>query len=147
MRSFIIEWILAQVRKMPRKNYIPPAVVVQSLGTLVTESQYRTVVDHERRYIEVSDGFCELVGYERGELIGTKYDNLTASSTSDIPTVFDLFMKSGYMHGLWMLVTRSGANILVRYESWIRSDSLIEGRMEVVHLLGKAKSGIEVLLN
>lgn len=31
---------------------------------------YTTVVDGNRRYVEVSDSFCELVGYPREELIG-----------------------------------------------------------------------------
>jgi hypothetical protein len=72
------------------------------------------------------------VGYKREELIGKRYDELTAPNTNDIPAIFKLFTKSGYMHGLWMLVNRQGKNILVRYESWIRSDSMIEGRMEPV---------------
>jgi PAS domain S-box-containing protein len=80
----------------------------------------------------LSDGFCDLVGYKREELIGKQYDDLTAPKTNDIPTVFKLFTKVGYMHGLWMLVNRQGDTILVRYESWIRADSLIEGRMETV---------------
>jgi len=33
---------------------------------------------------------------------------------------------------MWMLVTREGTRILVRYESWLRPDSYIEGHMEVV---------------
>jgi PAS domain S-box-containing protein len=94
--------------------------------------QYFTVVDSDRRYIEVSDSFCQLVGYQREELVGKQYDDLTAPNTNDIPTVFGLFQELGYMHGMWMLVTREGTRILVRYESWLRPDSYIEGHMEVV---------------
>ena len=36
------------------------------------------------------------------------------------------------MHSLWMLVSRNGARILVRYESWLRPDALIQGNMEVI---------------
>src|SRR5882724_6960986 len=36
------------------------------------------------------------------------------------------------MHGLWLLVSREGTRILVRYEAWLRPDSYIEGHMEVV---------------
>jgi hypothetical protein len=36
------------------------------------------------------------------------------------------------MHGLWMLVHRTGTRILVRYDAWIRSDSKIESNMELV---------------
>jgi PAS domain S-box-containing protein len=96
------------------------------------EPQYVTVVDRDRKYVEVSDSFCQLVGYQREELIGKQYDDLTAPNTNDIPTVFGLFEKLGYMHGMWMLVSREGTRILVRYEAWLRPDSYIEGHMEVV---------------
>jgi hypothetical protein len=36
------------------------------------------------------------------------------------------------MHGLWLLVSREGTRILVRYEARLRPDSYIEGHMEVV---------------
>jgi PAS domain S-box-containing protein len=96
------------------------------------EPQYVTVVDRNRKYVEVSDSFCQLVGYQREELIGKQYDDLTAPNMNDIPTVFGLFEKLGYMHGMWMLVSREGTRILVRYEAWLRPDSYIEGHMEVV---------------
>ena len=106
----------------------------QELGVLQfeVEPQYVTVVDSDRRYVEVSDSFCQLVGYQREELVGMRSDDLAAPNTNDIPTVFGLFQKLGYMHGLWLLVSREGTRILVRYEAWIRSDSYIEGHMEVV---------------
>ena len=96
------------------------------------EPQYVTVVDSDRKYVEVSDSFCQLLGYQREELVGKRYDDLTAPNTNDIPTVFGLFQKLGYMHGMWMLVSREGTRILVRYESRLRPDSYIEGHMEVV---------------
>jgi PAS domain S-box-containing protein len=117
----------------PKRPYIPPAVYKQPIRQ-VPDSQYKTVVDLDRRYVDVSEGFCKLVGYKREELIGHKYDDLTAPGTNDVPTVFKLFTKSGYMHGLWMFVSRQGNSILVRYECWMRSDSLIEGRMEIVDI-------------
>ena len=93
---------------------------------------YRTVVDLDRRYVEVSDDFCRLVGYDRETLIGKRYDELSAPGTNDIHTVFNLFCQLEYMHGLWMLLARSCTRILVRYESWLRSDRLIEGHMKLV---------------
>ena len=95
-------------------------------------ADYTTVVDGDRRYVEVSDSFCQLVGYRREELIGKRYDELTAPGTNDIPTVFRLFVSLGYMHGLWMLADRTGTPILVRYEAWVRSDCYIQGKMELV---------------
>ncbi len=93
---------------------------------------YTTVVDSDRRYVWVSDNFCELLGYNSDELIGKRYDEVTAPTTSDIPVTARMFKKLGYMHGLWMLMNRTGERILIRYEAWLRADSLVESNIEVV---------------
>jgi len=89
-------------------------------------------VDNDRRFVRVSDSFCELLGYRSQELIGKTYDEITAPKTSDVSTIFRLFKKLGYMQGLWMFVHRTGKRILIRYESRLRPDSLIETNIEVV---------------
>ena len=140
----------------PKKPYIPPRVVrhdsdaefperkrdlIRALYRepnsdaslpAVASSDYRTIVDLDRRYIHVSDDFCRLLGYEREDLIGKRYDDLSAPDTNDILTVFNLYCQLEYMQGLWMLVARSGTRILVRYEAWLRPDMLIEGHMRLV---------------
>jgi PAS domain-containing protein len=93
---------------------------------------YTTVVDSDRKYVWASDSFCELLGYKIEELIGKRYDEVTAANTSDIPVTSSMFKKLGYMHGLWMLVHRTGERILIRYEAWLRADSLVESNIEVV---------------
>jgi PAS domain-containing protein len=98
----------------------------------IVAGDYRTLIDLDRRYVYVSDEFCELVGYSREELIGTQYDDLTAPDTNDLRTVFNLFCQLEYMHGLWMLLARGGHRVLVRYESWLRPDLLIEAHMQLV---------------
>jgi PAS domain-containing protein len=64
---------------------------------------FTTVVDNDRKYVWVSDNFCELLGYTAEELIGKRYDEVTAPTTSDIPVTSTLFKKLGYMHGLWIV--------------------------------------------
>ena len=95
-------------------------------------SIYTTIVDSDRRYVWVSDNFCELLGYKIDELIGKRYDEVTAPTTSDIPVTSRMFKKLGYMHGLWMLINRTGDRILIRYEARLRADSLVESNIEVV---------------
>jgi PAS domain S-box-containing protein len=119
-----------RIRKLMASLYRDPANMSPSQWKV--KPDYTTVVDSDRRYVEVSDSFCKLVGYKREDLIGKRYDDLSAPNTNDIPVVFDLFSRLRYMHGMWMLVSRNGARILVRYESWLRPDSLIQGNMEVV---------------
>src|SRR5467141_5316214 len=55
------------------------------------EPQYIVVVDTDRKYVEVSDNFCQLIGYQREELVGKRHDDLTAPNTNDVSTVFSLF--------------------------------------------------------
>ena len=93
---------------------------------------YTTVVDQDRKFVDVSKSFSELVGYKIEELIGTRYDRLTALNTADIPTTYNLFSRLGYMHGLWMLVHHTGYRILIRYESWLRPDTNIQSNIELV---------------
>jgi PAS domain S-box-containing protein len=119
-----------RVRKLLQSPYSDPATTPASQSKV--KPDYTTVVDSDRRYVEVSDSFCKLVGYQREDLIGRRYDDLSAPNTNDIPVIFDLFIRLRYMHGLWMLVSRNGARILVRYESWMRPDSLIQGNIEVI---------------
>jgi PAS domain S-box-containing protein len=94
---------------------------------------YTTVVDINGKYVDVSQSFCDLVGYKREELIGTRYDHLTALNTADIPATYNLFTKLGRMQGLWVLLHRTGYRILIRYEAWLREDSYIESEIEFVH--------------
>jgi len=99
---------------------------------VIVPDDYRALIDLDRRYVYVSDEFCKLVGYTREELIGKRYDDVSAPDTNDLRTVFNLFCQLEYMHGLWMLLARGGKRILVRYESWLRPDRLIEAHMQLV---------------
>jgi PAS domain S-box-containing protein len=96
---------------------------------------YTTVVDRDRKFVEVSKSFSELVGYKIEDLIGTRYDDLTALNTADIPMTYNLFSRLGYMHGLWMLVHRTGYRILIRYEAWLRPDTHIQSNIEVLQTI------------
>lgn len=101
---------------------------------------YLTIIDLDHRYVEVSDDFCRLVGYGRHELIGRKYDELTAPNTSDIEGVYKMFRELGHMQGLWILLHREGTRILVRYKCHLREDLLIEGKLEPLDINYSAKS-------
>jgi PAS domain-containing protein len=115
------EWLNLMQRDLLKGANIPPT--------------YTAVVDQYHSYIHVSKSFAELVGYQVAELIGKRYDDLTALNTADIPTTYNLFSKIGYMHGLWMLVHRTGYHILIRYEAWVRPDANIQANMELVRTI------------
>jgi PAS domain S-box-containing protein len=112
---------------------VPSALLEPSLRMHHAEvrSQYTALIDLDRKYIEVSDSFCRLLGRTRKQLIGHRVDDVTAPNTVDIQAVYDGFMCAGYSHGLWLLVHRTGTRILVRYDAALREDK-IAVRMELV---------------
>lgn len=122
----VIEYLPDEVPKWIKDKFNEDSVV----------PAYTTLIDGDRRYVQVSNAFSELLGYTSEELIGKRFDEITAPRTSDIPTIFGLFKKLGYMQGLWLVVHRTGKRILIRYEAWLRPDSLIESNIEVVDYLG-----------
>jgi PAS domain S-box-containing protein len=111
-------WLNLMQQDLLKGGHVPPT--------------YTTVVDRDRKYVHVSQNFCELVGYKVEELLGTQYDHLTVPNTADIPTTYTMFSRLGYMHGLWMLNHRTGHRILIRYEAWMRPDKNIQSNIEVV---------------
>ena len=120
------------VEKLLAAQPVPLLEEIRETGERAVRPEYRVVVDGDRRYTEVSDSFCNLVGYQRKDVIGKRYDDFTAPRTNDIQAIFKLFSKLGYMQGLWIFVSRKGTPILVRYEAWLRPDSFIEANLEVV---------------
>ena len=136
---------------MHRKFYTPPRMIRCS-SSLVPESilescQKELIVTEPSRprvapvYTTIVDSDRELLGYKSEELIGKRYDEVTAPTTNDIPVTSSMFKELGYMHGLWMLISRTGERILIRYEVWLRPDSLVESNIEVVDHLTESRSG------
>jgi PAS domain-containing protein len=90
------------------------------------------LIGKDNRYLEVSDGFCRLVGYSRAELLGMKLEELAAPGTADITAAYNPSKTTGCADGLWLLVSREGTRILVRYESRVRIDLLMQTQLELI---------------
>jgi hypothetical protein len=61
-----------------------------------------------------------------------KLQDLAAPGTADITTAFNPSKTIGCAQGLWLLVSREGTRILVRYESRVQSDLLIQTQLELI---------------
>jgi hypothetical protein len=90
------------------------------------------LIGKDNSYLEVSDGFCRLVGYSRAELLGMKLEELAAPGTADITAAYNPSKTTGCADGLWLLVSREGTRILVRYESRLRIDLLMQTQLELI---------------
>jgi PAS domain S-box-containing protein len=96
------------------------------------QPQYVTVVNAKRKFVEVSPSFCKLLGYSEEDLIGKLYDEVTVPGTNHIPITWQLFMKTGYLFGIWVFAHRRGTKLFVRFEAFARTDGLYEARMELL---------------
>ena len=65
-----------------------------------TNSTCTILIGKDNSYVEVSDGFCRLVGYSRTELLRMKLEDLAAPGTADITTAFNPSKATGCAHGL-----------------------------------------------
>lgn len=95
-------------------------------------SECTILVGNDGEYLEVSDGFCRLVGYSRDQLLRMKLQDLAAPGTADITSTFNPLTATGCAHGLWLLVSSEGTRVLVKHESRARIDSLIESQLELI---------------
>ena len=96
-------------------------------------ADYTVQIDMNHKYLEVSDGFCKLLGYSRKELIGKRFDEVIAPQTVNLPIIFELFWQNGYMHGIWILLNRSRTTrFIVLFEAWLQTGGRIECNMELL---------------
>jgi PAS domain-containing protein len=97
-----------------------------------TSATCTVLVGKDNSYVEVSDGFCRLVGYNREELLRMKLEELAAPGTADTMKAFRHAEVTGCACGLWLLVSREKTRILVRYDLGIRNDSLLQIHLELI---------------
>jgi hypothetical protein len=103
------------------------------------DNECRVLLNIEGRCLEPSDLFCQLVGYDRSELLGKPIDAVTGPNMINIPKNLGVVLHFGFFQGLWMLLHRQGTQILVRYECELLPDMSIEMRVEPI---GGAYEGI-----
>jgi PAS domain-containing protein len=85
-------------------------------------SKYFLYVDRDRRYINVSDGVSELLGWRREEILGNRIEWLTYPESADAPAMFREYLDEGRMAGSYVLKSKSGAPVRVRFEARVLAD-------------------------
>ena len=109
-----------------------PDTRISSEQSVRVRPEYVTVINSRRRFVQVSPSFCKLLGYTEDELIGKLYDDVTVPGTNHIPITWQLFMKTGYLFGIWVFAHKSGTKLFVRFEAFARADGLYESHMELL---------------
>jgi PAS domain S-box-containing protein len=93
--------------------------------------KYVVFVDADRRYVEVTDGVCELLGYTREELLAKTIDDITAPEMrSHVPETFRQYVAEGGMEGRHGLLAKDGGRIWIHYQSKVYPDGRLVARWE-----------------
>jgi PAS domain S-box-containing protein len=93
--------------------------------------EYVVFVDANRRYVEVTDGVCRLLGYSREELLARTIDDIAAPELrAQVPETFRQYITQGGMGGHYSLLAKDGRRIPIRYQSKVYPDGCRVARWE-----------------
>ncbi len=128
---FLPDEVLRQVDAYIAKGQ-PPSVLLQELNELLGSRPHShpelagdcvAYVDRTRRCIDASNGFCALVGYSRGELLGKKVDELLTFAPQ--PGWPQLPLRAGRDEGYHTLRRRDGGLVRIHYHSMLFPDGCL----------------------
>ena len=83
--------------------------------------RYVVFVDELRRYIDCSDGVCELLGYTRSELLQKRIEDISYDVASVSP-LFTQFVKAGHMEGTFILERKAKTPAFIKYKAYAFDD-------------------------
>ena len=91
---------------------------------------YFVVADAGRNYIFVSDPVCDLLGYNRANLLDLRIDDVVAGASAVAKPLFQKFVIEGTQTGMINLRHRSGRLIPVQYWARVEPDHCMIARWE-----------------
>jgi len=104
---------------------------IRSHSHVEFEGQYVAFVDAQRRYLDVTDGVCELLGYSRSELLNMRIDDVTASTVlSKTTSLFEQYLVDGLQRGSYVLRNRAGVEIPISYIARAFPDGCLVARWD-----------------
>jgi len=93
------------------------------------DGDYVVFVDANRRYVEVTDGVCRLLGYSREELLAKTIDDIADPELrAQVPETFGEYVKQGEMEGTYSLLGKDGSRIPIRYQAKVYPDGCYVAR-------------------
>ncbi len=102
-----------------------PDLLVKSLDSLIRirshshpelENPYVVFADSSRRYLDCTDGVCELLGYRRMDLMDMRIDDISYRPETVSP-LFEDFRRQGVQEGEYVLRHKQGTPVRIRYHA------------------------------
>lgn len=82
-------------------------------------------VDEHRRYINVNESACRLLGYTRDELLSMRIDDLSFPSGAHVDPMFENYLSDGSMQGIFALRRKNGDILWIRFRAKIDGTRMI----------------------
>jgi len=92
--------------------------------------KYLIYADKNRQLVEMTDSVCQLLGYQRTQLIGRTIEDISHLDYRQVEHLFQTFLEDGGMTGDYVLRHRSGRPIAVKYEARVFEDGCMISRLE-----------------
>lgn len=83
--------------------------------------KYVVFVNAARLYIDCSDDVCNLVGYNRTEILSKNIDELSYNKAC-VPPLFEKYRREGLQNGEYILRHKNGTPVLIYYSAWVFPD-------------------------
>jgi PAS domain S-box-containing protein len=97
------------------------------------DGDFVVFVNANRRYIEVTDGVCRLLGYSREELLAKTIDDIAAPELrAQVSETFGKYVRQGEMEGNYSLLAKDGSPIPIRYQSKVYPDGCYVARWKPI---------------
>lgn len=76
------------------------------------------VADEEHRYVAVSDGVKDVLGYEPADLLGRRIEDIAPPDlAARTPAQWQRFLADGRQDGEFRLLTSDGSEVALRYQA------------------------------
>lgn len=117
-----------------------PDLLVKRLDSLIRirshshpelQNQYVVFADSSRRYVDCSDGVCELLGYRRMDLMGMGIDDISYRP-ENVPPLFRKFREHGALEGEYVLRHKEGSPVRIRYHALAFPDGCLAAVWEPI---------------
>jgi PAS domain S-box-containing protein len=89
------------------------------------EGERVVFVDSDRRYVEATQKACELIGYQRKELLGMRIDDVSAPNSDVVARKFQQYVDNKQQEGVFVLKHKNGNEVPIRYRALVLPDGCL----------------------
>ena len=116
-----------------------PERLLEAVGEAVIRQHGHEVPDHgcflfvdtERRYLHVTSGAADMLGFERTELIGRRIDDISAPEMA-VENKFEQYVRDGMQCGSYVLMRRDGSPLQIAYQARVLPDGCMVSEISAV---------------